>query len=135
MTLKYTIEYIPVKLISFQKKICFQVSRHIREANLKTSHFLLEILLHGCCGLIFTSLISLPLPSYLPLFYPPMYISLHPPIHHRLDYANKGSFMSSVLRIFSSPRVCKEVSYYHWPIVKYSLQSVGNPSPLSSILS
>lgn len=32
--------------------------------------------------------------QYLPLFPSPLYI------HHSLDYANMGSFMSSVLRIF-----------------------------------
>lgn len=55
-------------------------------------------------------------------------------IHHRPDYANMGPFMSSELRIFSSPRVCKEAHYHHWPIVEYSLQSAANPLPLFSVL-
>lgn len=76
------------------------------------------------------------LPSSLPLFHPPpvQYISLFPSplyIHYRPDYANMGSFMSSVLRIFSSPWVCKEARYHHRPIVEHSLQSAANPAPLS----
>lgn len=59
----------------------------------------------------------------------------HPPyIHHHPDYANMGPFMSSELRILSSPRVCKEAHYQHWPIVEYSLQSAANPLPLFSVL-
>lgn len=64
----------------------------------------------------------LPTPvQYTPLVPSPLYI------HYRPDYANMGSFMSSVLRIFSSPRVCKEARYHHWPIVAHSLQSAANP--------
>lgn len=56
--------------------------------------------------------------SFLPLSNPFLYNTTHPPyIHHRPDYANMGSFMSSELRIFSSPRVCKEARYHHRPIV------------------
>lgn len=97
---------------------------------------LTELLLHG-------SLISLaPFPSFLSVFHPLLY-NTPPPFPlpsiyiSPLDYVNKGSFMSSVVRIFSSPRVCKEACY-HQPIVViagFSLQSVANPSLLSSIRS
>lgn len=81
----------------------------------------------------FSSAISLH--SFLPLSNLFLYNTTTPPyIHHRPDYANMGSFMSSELRIFSSPRVCKEAHYHHRPIVEYSLQSEANPLALFSVL-
>lgn len=69
---------------------------------------------------------SLPTPvQHIIPFPSPLYI------HYRPDYANIGSFMSSVLRIFSSPRVCKEVCYHHRPIVECFLRSTANPLPRS----
>lgn len=66
-------------------------------------------------------------PVSSPLLHLPLYM------HNRPDYANMSSFMSSVPRIFYSPRVCKEACYHHRPIVEYSLPSSANPSPVSSI--